>query len=487
MIANGLREWAALLTLCVATPVHASATFVIVPGEGLADATPATPVAGNPATTLGAQRQYVFQKAADRWGAVLNSVVPIRVEASMDPFPCDGTTAVLGSVYPLSVSSDFAPAALPATWYVIAQANAMSGTDQDPEHNDITLAANVDIDNGCLTGTTGWWYGVDPAVPVPADKIPLLPHVLKRLGHGLGFVSLTDPESGQFCCDNDQRPDVWAWYMRDATTERRWVEMDDQERYDSSSNDPNLTWVGKNVNRMQRHYLGAAPLLKVNSPPAIAGSNPIALAEFGPGLPRNGLTGNLVLATDGSTAGGGTVNDGCEPFTNAAQMTGNIALVERGVCTFVVKAKNAQNAGARAVVVQNNVAPDLPPLGGFDATITIPTIGITQALGTTLRANLGSGVNVTLGDATKLAGTQGGCLRLNAENPHATYKLVNSTFTSDVSPRLLMRRSTFIERYMYLSFDITLDLLKDIGWPTNPDDIVQADGFEPNPCPFVEP
>ena len=486
MIANGLRMWAALLALCVAMQAHAGATFVIVPGLGLDDATPATPVAGNPGTTLGAQRQYVFQKAADQWGAVLNSVVPIRVDASMDPDQCTGSSAVLGSGFPLSVSADFALEALPDTWYVVAQANAMSGVDQDSENDDITLTMNPDIDNGCLTGTTGWWYGVDPAVPVPADKIPLLPLVLKQMAHGLGFISLTDPTSGQFCCDDNQRPDVWSWYMRDAATGELWIEMDDQERFDSASNDPNLTWVGKNVNRMQGAYLGAAPLLKVNSPPAIAGNHPIALADFGPGLPKSGVTGSLMLVADGSTAGGGTVNDGCEPFTNAAQVAGNIALVERGICQFVVKVKNAQNAGARAVIVQNNVDPDLPPLGGTDPTITIPTIGITQAVGTTLRANLGSGVNVTLGDATKLAGTQGGCLRLNAPNP-ASYKLVNSTFTSDVSPRLLMRQNLFIERGMYLRFDLTLDLLKDIGWKTNPDEIVHADGFEPNPCPFVVP
>lgn len=486
MIANGLRICAALLMLCAAMQAHAGASFVIVPGQGLDDGTPTDPVAGNPGTTLGAQRQYVFQKAADQWGAVLNSVVAIRVEASMDPDQCTGNSAVLGSGFPISLNADFVPLALPDTWYVIAQANAMAHDDLDPANNDITLTMNANIDNGCLTGTTGWWYGVDPAVPVPADKIPLLPLVIKQMAHGLGFISLTDPTNGDFCCDDNQRPDVWSWYMRDAATGKLWIDMEGWERFDSAANDPNLTWVGRNVNRMQGAYLGATPLLKVNSPPAIAGNNPVAVADFGPALPKNAITGSLVLAADGSTAGGGTVNDGCEPLTNAAQMAGNIALVERGICQFVIKVKNAQNAGALAVIVQNNVDPDLPPLGGADPTITIPTIGITQAVGTSLRANLAGGVNVTLGDPTKLAGTQGGCLRLNAPNP-ATYKLVNSTFTSDVSPRLLMRQNLFIERSMYIGFDLTLDLLKDIGWKTNPDEIVHADGFESNPCPFVVP
>lgn len=486
MIANGFRRWGGLMLLCAALQAHAGANFVIVAGQGFDDDTPADPVAGNPGTTLGAQRQYVFQKATDQWGAVLNSIVPIRVEASMEPDQCSGNSAVLGSGFPLSLYADFAPEALADTWYVIAQANAMAFGDLDPTHNDITISMNSDIDNGCLTGTTGWWYGVDAAVPVPGDKIPLLPLVVKRLAHGLGFISLTDPSSGEFCCDDNQRPDVWSWYMRDAATGKRWVEMDGSERFDSASNDPNLTWVGKNANRMQGAYLGAALLLTVNSPAAIAGSNPVAMPDFGPGLPKSGITGSLVLVTDGDTSGGGTINDACQPLTNAAQVTGKIALVERGACQFVIKVKNAQNAGARAVIVQNNVDPDLPPLGGTDPTITIATVGITQALGTSLRANLAGGVNLTVGDPTKLAGTQGGFLRLNAPNP-ANFKLVNSMFTADMFPNLLMQENRYISRRMLTGFDITLDLLKDIGWSTNPDQIVHADGFDANPCPFVVP
>ncbi len=51
---------------------------------------------------------------------------------------------------------------------------------------------------------------------------------------------------------------------------------------------------------------------------------------------------------------GSSVGDGCTAITNAAAVAGRIALIDRGTCTFVVKAKNAQDAGAVAVVIANN-------------------------------------------------------------------------------------------------------------------------------------
>src|SRR5262249_22021130 len=65
-----------------------------------------------------------------------------------------------------------------------------------------------------------------------------------------------------------------------------------------------------------------------------------------------GLTGNVVLADDGT----GTPSDACEPITtNLRKM---IALVDRGTCTFAVKALNAQKAGAAGLIVANNTPAD---------------------------------------------------------------------------------------------------------------------------------
>ncbi|MEL6769728.1 MAG: PA domain-containing protein [Bacteroidota bacterium] len=57
----------------------------------------------------------------------------------------------------------------------------------------------------------------------------------------------------------------------------------------------------------------------------------------------------VVQAID--AAGDGTTIDGCEPFENADDIAGNIALISRGACAFVLKAENAANAGAVAYIV----------------------------------------------------------------------------------------------------------------------------------------
>ncbi|XP_055626303.1 PRADC1-like protein [Toxorhynchites rutilus septentrionalis] len=45
-------------------------------------------------------------------------------------------------------------------------------------------------------------------------------------------------------------------------------------------------------------------------------------------------------------------SDACEPgFENENELKGNIALIERGDCSFLTKAINVENAGARAVII----------------------------------------------------------------------------------------------------------------------------------------
>jgi len=66
-----------------------------------------------------------------------------------------------------------------------------------------------------------------------------------------------------------------------------------------------------------------------------------------------------------------TPADGCTAITN--DVTGKIALIDRGVCTFTTKIRNAENAGAAGVLVVNNSAGD-PTAMGADGTLPEPTI-----------------------------------------------------------------------------------------------------------------
>jgi PA domain-containing protein/HYR domain-containing protein/FIMAH domain-containing protein len=139
------------------------------------------------------------------------------------------------------------------------------------------------------------------------------------------------------------------------------------------------------------------PVLVVHAPASIAGTYPVGTASFGPPLTPEGVTGDVVLALDAADASGPSPRDACSPLTNSAAVSGRIAMVERGTCIFVLKVKHAQEAGAIAVILANNVAGPPINLAGVDPTITISTASISLADANLIRAALVTDVvNVTL-------------------------------------------------------------------------------------------
>jgi Zn-dependent M28 family amino/carboxypeptidase len=93
---------------------------------------------------------------------------------------------------------------------------------------------------------------------------------------------------------------------------------------------------------------------------------------------------------------------GCEAGDFPAETAGKIALIQRGTCDFIVKARNAQTAGAVAAVIYNegttgdDNADRRDVLNGTLAAndLTIPVIGTTYALGNTLRTSAGARATV---------------------------------------------------------------------------------------------
>jgi bacillolysin len=133
-------------------------------------------------------------------------------------------------------------------------------------------------------------------------------------------------------------------------------------------------------------FTSLPPTVTINSPAAIAGVKAAGTAAFGPQIVA--LTGNIVEVDDGTAVN----NNGCEtPFVNAAAVAGNIAFMDRGVCGFAVKAKNAQLNGAVGVIIGNNQGGTaIINMGGVDATITIPSLSVSQNDGTAIKAQLAS-------------------------------------------------------------------------------------------------
>jgi len=116
-------------------------------------------------------------------------------------------------------------------------------------------------------------------------------------------------------------------------------------------------------------------------------------ASFGQG--QFEISGEVVRLVDGVAP----VNDGCTTPTNAADLAGKIAIIDRGVCGFTVKAKFAQTAGAIGVLIANNSGTTEPaPMGGSDDTVKIPSIGLSKNDGALIYAQLDAAkpVSVTM-------------------------------------------------------------------------------------------
>ena len=148
------------------------------------------------------------------------------------------------------------------------------------------------------------------------------------------------------------------------------------------------------IMRMYQFNSGQTVKFHINGPAAIVGDYTAVegnLSYKSRLLASGPITADVVRVVDGE----GSVL-GCSALTNAAALAGKIALVVRGgSCNFITKVKNAQNAGAIAVIVTNNI--DGPPfvMSGADTTITIPALMVSDTTANKLFANT-TGLNASL-------------------------------------------------------------------------------------------
>ncbi|MBW6483964.1 MAG: T9SS type A sorting domain-containing protein [Vicingaceae bacterium] len=142
----------------------------------------------------------------------------------------------------------------------------------------------------------------------------------------------------------------------------------------------------------------AQVIFQVQTPAPLAGNYTLTWADPGgndwatPDLlnPANAVTGILKFV---DVPGGDTI--ACAPPLTA-NLTGNIAVVYRASCEFGAKALAAQNAGAIAVIIINNIAGPPVGMGGGASglSVTIPVIMISNVDGALLRNDIIAG-NIT--------------------------------------------------------------------------------------------
>lgn len=208
---------------------------------------------------------------------------------------------------------------------------------------------------------------------------------------------------------NNMMHDIWYYYGFDEASgnfqENNYgngglgsdnVNADAQDG--GGTNNANFATPADGSNPRMQMYLwspsASADLLTVNSPAGVAGSYSAVEAGFGPGLPTTPITADLALPDDGTP----DIYDLCEDPVDANILTGKIALVMRGSCQFNQKVQRAQDFGAVAVIVINNVTTAPIAMGGTSVTINIPSVMISNADGLALIAAIqgGATINATL-------------------------------------------------------------------------------------------
>jgi hypothetical protein len=169
------------------------------------------------------------------------------------------------------------------------------------------------------------------------------------------------------------------------------------------------------------------------------------------------VTGPVTLVNDGVAP----TADGCETLAPGS-LTGQIALVDRGLCTFVVKVKNCQDAGAIAVIVADNAA-GCPPagLGGADPTITIPSVRVTLADGNALKAMAGLNVTLETSATLKAGADAAGRVLMYTPNPFVGGSSVSHW---DVSATPNLSQEPSINTNLHDGVDLSINQMSDIGW-----------------------
>jgi hypothetical protein len=475
----------ALLLAC-SSSAFAAATIIINnldgPNEGFNDTTAAAPVGGNPGTTLGAQRLFAFTYAANIWGATLDSNQPIIIQAAFNPL----ATNVLGSAGATFIFSDFgATGFYPGpefanTWYGSALADKRSGIEQNPGVADI---------NAQFSSNFNFYLGVDGNHGALNDLVAVLLH---EFAHGLNFQQFGNVSTG---ANPANQTDIYQRHILDLTTGLYFDQMTNAQRQAAALRYGKIVWDGAKVSADVPNVLSfGSPEVRVLTPTVISGPYQFGTAAFGPAISSPGVTGNLVPAQDAADVAGPATTDGCSPFTNAAAIAGNIALVERGTCGFVVKARNATNAGAVGVIIYNNAAnaaaapPGMAGNGTDDPFVTIPAVSLNRDDGLAIVAQPGATGKMSVDLSIRAGASPAGMARLYAVKPVAPGSSI-SHFDTIASRNLLMEPaiSPDLTHSVKPPEDLTLNLLRDVGWFADADLDGEPDSTDCEPNSDLRP
>ncbi len=474
------------ISCCLSGQVHASRLTLIntdPAGKGLNDETPRAPAGDNPGRSVGEQRRIVYQYAADLWGSVLESEVEIMVGASFQDLRCFPDTGVLGSAGSAWIATSDPEAGRPGMLIHGALANAMQGERIDISQSGMDIASRFNANLGginpdgspCLTGLD-WYYGLDGRPP--QSGISFLDVVMHEIAHGLGFSGFVGNSSGRLG-ERLEVPEVYGY--SDSYTQLAFDNLQNKPFADATMTDamralsirtPGApSWNGPAAIAAARLWLRPSMQLDVSGLAPAFTTYEVGTAAFGPAMPNNTFSGDVILANDSS---GTDPADACEALP-ADSLKGKIAFINRGSCDFEAKAANAQAAGAIAAII-SNVANSPNPNGTLTMSdvqaynATIPTIQLTLVDGERIRTGLKSTTvkaSASMAPKKRVGSDINGRPLLYAPpvvEPGSSF----SHFDYSAIPDVLMEPSSSDETDAARLLDLTLGTFADQGWKLNP-------------------
>jgi hypothetical protein len=242
-----------------------------------------------------AEAQSAIQSAADIWGDILVSTVPIKVLVNWVPMG----GAALGITFP-NGRRDFPDAPLPDTWYATSLANSITGEELNPGENDFEI---------WLNNMTDWYYGTD-GLPGNAQH-DLVSVALHEFGHGLGFVGLSKKEGSVGSFGLLEMSDFAPLF-----TTFPWPELDTLpgifDRYLSHSQDGPLTQMSNPSDELGTAQTSAQ--IYFNGPFAMAANNGNAPRIY---APSTFALGSSCVHLNENTYPSGNPNELMTPFSAA--------------------------------------------------------------------------------------------------------------------------------------------------------------------------
>lgn len=205
---------------------------------------------------------------------------------------------------------------------------------------------------------------------------------MNNMMHDITYAYGFDEQAGNFQQNNYSRGGVGNDYVLA------------QAQDGGGTNNANFATPPDGGNGRMQMYLwtGGGSIFSVNAPQPVAGGYEVQAASFGAPITEDPVTGDGLIADDGSPEG----SLACNALINGDEMAGKVAIIDRGGCEFGLKALNAQNAGAIAAIICN-FEDELVGMGGgaVGGQVTIPVVSMGLTDCQTIRQFSGQGLNVT--------------------------------------------------------------------------------------------